>query len=562
MTWAPYNGSKYLDFSAISEWCSETAQAHPDWVEYCVIGQSHEGRDIPLLTIGDRHGHREQRPALWLDGGTHASEWTGMMAALHTVSRWVEQLQNNDAATMERFRQATAYVVPCISPDGLQALMDGAPFLRSTLRPLPSGSQRVGLDPRDITGDGRVCWMRWKHPSGSWVADPDQPMFMRLRTLDDDPSDAWCFCDEGMFIQWDGTKWHDAPRKFALDLNRNFPGNWAPFRMFGMDGGAYPLSAPESRAVVDAVHARPNVAVALTNHTYTGCLLTQPYRDPTDLPKSDIKLMERLAEMAVADTGYRVIRVHPDFIYDPKQSIVGVWADALANTFGIPGYTLELWNPYAFAGVELDKPAEFFSKPDQDIVAALVQKFAELPDGVIPWQPFEHPQLGEVEIGGIDYYRTIRNPPEAELSAECDRGFRVADRLLGATPRLQVHIEDECLDTGLHRITARVDNVGFLSTSGLGHGEAIGLVPPVHMDIDLGDGLTLIEGTPTQVLGHLDGWGSKQASTSRHALYPKLGGRSTRAHGQWLVQGNGSAEIRWVAPRAGSGSVVINVSDS
>jgi hypothetical protein len=562
MTWKPYNGSKYLDYSEIIDWCQGAASSHPSWVELSVIGTSLEGRDILMLTIGDTEGERHNRPALWLDGGTHASEWTGVMAALHAASRWIALLAEGDTATIDRFRRATAYVVPCISPDGLQGLMDGLPFLRSTLRPQPAGTHRIGLDARDLTGNGRVGWMRWKHPSGSWVADPDQPMFMRLRTLDDDPADAWCFSNEGMFIHWDGTRWVDAPQEFALDLNRNFPVNWAPFRMFGMDSGAYPMSAPESRAVVDAVHAHPNVAVALTNHTYTGCILTQPYRDPCPLPKADIDLMERLAEMSVEGTGYRVIKVHPDFAYDLKKPVVGVWADALCCTFAIPAYTLELWNPYAFAGVELEKPVEFFQKPDEAIVRALVDKFAELPNGVMPWKPYDHPQLGAVEIGGIDYYRTIRNPPESELPAECARGYLVADRLLRSTPILRVEIDQEPVSDGAYRVTARIINEGFLSTSSLSHGVAIERVPPVLIQLAAEDGLEIVGGEATQVLGHLDGWGVKQVGFGRHALYPGLGTNSTRAHGQWIVRGHGRATITWTATRAGSGQTTVSLGDS
>ena len=47
--------------------------------------------------------------------------------------------------------------------------------------------------------------------------------------------------------------------------------------MFGMDSGDYPLSEPESRATVEAFRARPRIAAAVTNHTYTGCILTHPY---------------------------------------------------------------------------------------------------------------------------------------------------------------------------------------------------------------------------------------------------------------------------------------------
>ena len=45
-----------------------------------------------------------------------------------------------------------------------------------------------------------------------------------------------------------------APRKFGMDLNRNFPVEWSPFEMFGMDSGAYALSEVESRSITDAIY--------------------------------------------------------------------------------------------------------------------------------------------------------------------------------------------------------------------------------------------------------------------------------------------------------------------
>ena len=44
-----------------------------------------------------------------------------------------------------------------------------------------------------------------------------------------------------MFKNWDGEKLTSAPFHYGFDLNRNFPGNWAPFSMFGMNGVDYPL---------------------------------------------------------------------------------------------------------------------------------------------------------------------------------------------------------------------------------------------------------------------------------------------------------------------------------
>ena len=558
MAWTPYKGSKYLDFPAVEAWCHELVKAHSDWFQIEEIGTSRHGRSIELITVGDRSGTPDARPAFWLDGGTHASEWTGVMAVLHTLSNWAERLQLGDEETTARFKRRTAYVVPCISPDGFQALCEGHPFLRSSLRPPPAGSHPVGLRPADVSGDGTIRWMRWKHPAGSWVCDPESPMWMRHRTFDDDPADAFCFCSEGTFVHWDGSRWSDAPREFGLDLNRNFPGSWTPFRMFGMDGGSFPLSEPESRAVVDAVAARPNIATALTNHTYTGCILTQPYRDPSPLSTPDIDLFESLALKAVDGTGYRVIKTHPDFMYDPKVDIVGVWSDTLSTTFGLPGYTLELWDPYGFAGVEIEKPAAFFRKPDPAIIKTLIEAFATNPDAVSPWVAVDHPQLGPVEIGGIDYMRTVRNPPEALLPAEVAKGALIADRLLQATPDLHVEVS-VTRDGELTTVEAVLVNHGFLPTAASAYAEAQDMVPPIRVVFDADEGIDLIAGEPIEVAGHLDGWGSMQVGAARHAVYPGLGGRGPRPRLRWIVRGGGTVRLKWTAPRAGSGQCEVTV---
>ena len=225
MAWIPYNGEQYIDFPDVEQWCKALVDAHPDWFDLEEIGLSRHGKSIFLITVGDQGGRPDKNPAFWLDGGTHASEWTGVMAVLHTLSRWAERLAAGDPSTLSQFRGRTAYVVPCISPDGFQAMCEGKPFIRSSLRPARPGTHPVGLRPSDLTGDGSVRWMRWKHPAGPWVTDPEVPMWMRHRTLEDDPGDAYFFCAEGTFQNWDGVQWVNASLEFGLDLNRNFPGS-------------------------------------------------------------------------------------------------------------------------------------------------------------------------------------------------------------------------------------------------------------------------------------------------------------------------------------------------
>jgi hypothetical protein len=510
------------------------------------------------MKIGRQDDQLDNRPGFWLDGGTHASEWTGIMSTLYTISHWVEALASGDPDEVRYFERHTAYVMPCISPDAFQALMDGAPFIRSTLRPPADHSVRTGLAPQDLSGDGAIRWMRWKDPAGAYVTDPDRPMFMRPRTLDDAETDAYFVCQEGLFLNWDGQRWHQARREFGLDLNRNFPAHWAPFSMFGMDGGTYPLCEPESRAVVDTFTRFPFIGAAVTNHTYTGCILTQPYREDTPLPSADVKLMYRLAKDAVEGTGYRVFKTYPDFSYDKKKAIVGVWSDTLSTVFGVPGYTLELWDPFAFAGIDNDNPAAFFTDPDADSMAAIIDAFCKLPGTTTPWSAFSHPQLGAVEIGGLDYYRTVRNPPESLLAAECARGLTVAQRIRKAVPRVELSVRLTSESEALTRVEAQLDNYGFLSTSGLLHGENLPGTPTVRIQLTDMDGVELVSGTESQDGTHLDGWGSLSPGGA-HSVYPHLSERGHRHVATWWLRGHGQITLDWVGGHGGCGQETLKI---
>lgn len=562
MHWKPYDGTSYLDFPAVEQWCHDTAEAYSSFVTIEEIGKSRHQRSIFLMTLSLEAETAHQRPAFWLDAGTHASERTGVMAALYSISQWMEGFQRRDPELLQWFSQHTVYVVPCISPDGYQALFEGYPYIRSTLRPPRTHDVREGFEPMDINGDGAIRLMRWKHPTGSFVKDPDLPMYMRPRKLADSAEDAYVVTVEGQFMQWDGTRWNACPRRYGIDLNRNFPAHWKPFQMFGMDSGDYSLSEPESRAVVDAFQARPNIAAAITHHTYTGCILTQPYRDDTPLSNNDIKLMEALAGDAVENTDYKVYRVYPDFAYDLKKPTVGVWSDTISTVFGVPGYTLELWDPYGAAGLSIEKPAAFFAHPDHDIIRKVIGHFSQFQELCSPWTEFEHPQLGTVEIGGLDYMRSIRNPPESLLQEECKKGHTVVSQASQALPRAHVSHHCEFLDNNTTKLTVVVENTGFLPTSGLQRSEDLGRIGEVTVQLTLPEGCSALTGAEQQTLGHLDGWGNVRVGPGQHFMHASLSPRGQQGSCQWVLQGSGSVNVHWKAGRAGEGSLTIQLPSS
>ena len=138
MSWSPYNGDEYLDFPETEAWCRDLVEAHPDWMTLVEIGTSREGRSIWLITVGDQSVDLDAQPAFWLDGGTHAAEWTGVMAVLHTLSRWAERLDAGDEETTARFKSTTAYVAPS--------------SVQMASRPCVKGPLLALLSPSAVTG--------------------------------------------------------------------------------------------------------------------------------------------------------------------------------------------------------------------------------------------------------------------------------------------------------------------------------------------------------------------------------------------------------------------------
>mgnify|MGYP000698508368 CR=1 FL=1 len=542
--------SSYLTLSELSAALDALAHRHPEWVQVDSIGLSAQGRPIWLVSLGHVDADRDRRPAFWLDGGTHCAEWAGVMGALDALERWASRAAQ-DARFADWLGRHTIYVVPCISPDGYAAMLDGAPYIRSTLRPPPEGSVRTGWSPEDMDGDGVVRLMRWRHPAGAFVIDETHPLHMRFRTPDDDPDDAFFVAEEGRFVAWDGVRWTGATREFGLDLNRNFPGGWRPFSMFGMDAGAFPGSAPESRAVIDALHARPNVSAAVSLHTFTGALLTPPYRADTPLGRDDVALMRSLGRDCVQDTDYAAIAVHPDFTYDAANPIGGVWADTLATVFGVAGYTLEIWDPFAAAGVTTRSVAQFFRDPEPEVLQGLVAWFSDQP-GTRAWTPLEHPQLGAVEVGGIEMQRTVRNPPDAMLARELDTVFAIVERARRVLPEVRCTVSVEARGTAAADLLIVVENMGYLGTSGLEQAARIGRVPGVRVTVSEGESVLA-----THDLGQLDGWGQTRSGSGAMPLLPALPARGHRAHVRVPVTGDGPWTVSWHTTRAGRGSLEV-----
>ncbi len=546
---------RYLRYDELTALLEAIAAEHSDIVRLKVIGQSWEGRDIHLLEITDYStGEPADKPAFWCDGNIHASEVSASSAVLKIIQILCEERP-------EVLRERAFYLVPRLCPDGAElALADQPRIVRSSVRPYPFDEDDTGgLERQDIDGDGRILQMRVKDPNGPWVISEDEPRLMRRRQPGERAETAYRLLPEGLIHNFDGLTLRGQKPKEGLDNNRNFPSAWRPeHEQYG--AGPFPTSEPEVACAVRAICERPNICGALTFHTFSGVLLRPPSRMPDDdVPPEDIWTYKELGAKGEEMTGYPAISNFHEFKYHPKEVITGVFDDWMYEHRGVHAWTIEIWSPQKQAGITDYKYIDWFrDHPFEDDIKLLKWSDEELGgEGYRPWQPFTHPQLGEIEIGGWDFSHCWRNPPLSHLEAEIEPLARWAVWHAGTGPRLALRSVETTEVEGARRIRVAVQNEGWLPTNVTQIGQDRRLCRGVTGEIRAegwepgGAGSAepdwLISGGLRQTLGQLRGWSSVPAA----GFGWNLDATDDVAVFEWVVAKDASVSIEIRHERAG-----------
>ena len=243
---------------------------------------------------------------------------------------------------------------------------------------------------------------------------------------------------EGTIHNWDGVTIPVAPPLEGLDLNRNWPADWAP-EAEQQGAGPFPTSEPEVRALVEAIVARKNITSYVGYHTFSGVHL-RPWsgRSDDDFPVPDLRAFKIIGEEATRLTGYPSISIFHDFKYHPKMVIKGGDVDWIYDHLGAYAWVTEFWSPQRQAGLEDYHFIDWLREHSPDDDLAVLKVADEFGEGYVDWYPFEHPQLGPVELGGWDLVRFWFNPPLARLEEEVKPHADFAVYLALIAPRLEI----------------------------------------------------------------------------------------------------------------------------
>jgi murein tripeptide amidase MpaA len=546
----------YYRYDELTRLIHVFAEERPDLVKVESLGKSFQGREIWLAIV--THfvtGPAEDKPAFWVDANIHASEIAPSSAALYLI--WKLTTQDVQSAEIKRLLDSRAfYIVPRVNPDGTElALADSPRWIRSTVRPYPFDEEPIdGLNREDIDGNGKMLTMRIVDPNGAWTEHPDEPRLLIRREPASTGGTYYRVLPEGRLTNYDGVQVKIQKAKEGLDLNRNFPVDWRT-ESEQPGAGEYPTSEPEVRALVDFIVRHPNITGGVSLHTQGGLLL-RPYGTKSDdeMIPEDLRTYKKIGAKGTAITGYPNISTFHDYTEHPKDLITGVCDDWLYEHVGVFSWTTEIWAPLAQAGIKDYKHVDWYHEhPVEDDLKLLKWNDEVLGGkGYLPWKPFDHPDLGAMEIGGWDHAYCWRNPPPDFLEAEI---APISDWLIWhalISPKLEIKT---CVATKLgddvFGIRLVVQNTGWLPTYVTKKALERQNVRPVIAELELPEKANFVTGRSREELGQLEGRCYKAPSVLALTADPT----DDCAKFDWVIQAPPGSVVKITARHSRAGTV-------
>jgi hypothetical protein len=513
-----YDFYHYYEYDELTNFLQDMHKAYPDLTELKSLNKSDMGRDVWMFVINNpKTGAEEEKPGFFLNQ-IHSSEVIAAASCCYTIWDLLENYGKKKEIT-SAVDNLVWYIVPRLDVDGAEAYLTGK----------PAGEDP---DPRDEDGD--------------FLFDEDPP-----DDIDGDGFTYYKTYSEGIDNDGDGKINEDSFRMRFLS-NRNYPGNWRPATVQG-GAGRYPMEERTTRAEVDFAVTHPNIAIYVQHHCCGRVIL----RPPTTGMDRDFKNQEDLQ-------AYRVISArcleHSGWdlatsVYDwnwprgiPNKKSTQIYRDKEGKIKNAPrgmypeeeaaqsfydyagsldgcecesGYFAwgsSLETMYDLFGI-FSMGDEHWASPDYDKDGEVTEKERfkwndEELDGklFIDWHKFDHPTLGDVEIGG--WKRRKTSPPEGELiQKECEMGNAYVIYLAGQAAKIKIG-EPEVTDKegGIFQVDIKVENKGFLPTA-TQQAVELNMVEPVLLKVEPNENVEILLGEKKVKLGQIDGHSESEKTT-------------------------------------------------
>ena len=261
------------------------------------IGKSAGGREIKILRLAGRgqadKSAPEARPAVLISAGLEGGHAVGTEAVLRLTGKLLEGYEKGGkvAALLDN---RTIYVVPLLNLDGAEAYFGAVRTGRFVnARPVDEDADGIADEDgfEDLDKDGAITRMRVKDPEGLYLPDPKEPRLLRLADASKGEKGIYKVYSEGIDNDGDGEYNEDPPG--GVQLNRNFPHD---FEYFVKTAGLYPVSEPETVALLKFMTDHPQIALVL-NFSSENTILNRQQTGQAKPGSDKVKLIKQMAEM-------------------------------------------------------------------------------------------------------------------------------------------------------------------------------------------------------------------------------------------------------------------------
>jgi len=534
----------YYDGPAVVDACRQLHAAYPHLTQLRSIGVSEEGRDIHLLTINNPEtGLDTDKPGIYVDGAIHGNEIQATEVCLYLAWYLLDTYDTNPVIK-ELIDDRAFYIIPTVNVDSrARFFTDAGGFRIGRTARIPHDDDRDGLvdedDYDDLDGDGEILQMRIRDPAGKWKTDPEDPRVM-VRVKPGKPGEWRRLGSEGIDNDGDGRLNEDTPG--YVDMNRNYGYRWQPRYVQG-GAGDFPMSSKVTKAVSDFILTRPNLCFNFAFHNYSGLWVRGPGSKLAGAySREDVKVYDFLGkEGEKIVPGYRYIIGSVDM-----YTTHGDFDEWMFSNMGIHGFVGELF----MSRQERYRPLTDKSPDGSFFGGTAAREKQEFNDFVNQgtmfrdWKPFEHPQFGEIEIGGWRTF-TTRIAPTFMLPEMVHRNASMVIFTAGHVPVIDLSVLDvKPLGNDLHRVRIRAMNAKALPTlSARARANNIGRRDIFRIK---GDGLAIVSGGIVNN-AHLDN--VSYVEHRPHLIFtsiPSFGHRDI----QWIVKGRGTADISFDSLKA------------
>ncbi len=552
----------YYNYAEITEILKGYASNYPDKIRLTSIGTSDEGREIWMAEMTDTaSGDYDSKPGFYVAGHFHAKEMVGMMVSMYILDAFLHNPEEPEIKDI--LEHYTIAVIPEPTPDGLEFTHAGG-FARSVNRVTPPRKNLPsGVYPTDLDGDGSIRFMRRENPNGAWKKSPEDCRLMIPREEYDVAGEFYDVCTEGMMNGSPSLGMFDMPDPYGNDFNRSFPYVWKSADVQN-GAGRYPMENPEVQAIVNLLLAKKNICAFLVYHTATGCTFYPPASlSPEDAPKPDMQRYIDMCNMIKDQIGFDYSNLNDMSVRD-KRPGYGSFDDYAYLARGVFAYAIELWD---FA-TQADTPI-IWKRPKNQSHAECNARETQVLDWLQnaskenlfkPWTPFEHPQFGGVEIGGLDTVQSMLNPPKDLMMKEIERAYACQLRQILMLPRMEIaNTKAHLREDGLYEISADVINRGFFPTYGTVKAKMNRVVGPDMASLT-GEGVEVIGDPGVKPIDFTEGRSVTKAVCD-NGKYMTFGAGRNVQHLSWVIRNDNAkcVTVRVSSERGGTATAQIEM---